>query len=142
MLRLYFLQQWYTLSDPGIEDALYEIKSMRRFAGLELTDNAMPDETTILKFRRLLERHALTAKLMNIISDVLEAQGLLLKGGTMVDATIIRAASSTKNQAKSRDPEMHQTWRGIQWHFGMKVHVGADVHTGVAHRASVTPDNA
>jgi len=142
MLRLYFLQQWYALSDPGLEDALYEIESMRRFAGLELADDALPDETTILNFRRLLERHELTAKLMNAINDVLEARGLLLKGGTMVDATIIHAAPSTKNKAKTRDPEMHQTKKGHQWFFGMKVHVGADVHTGVAHTVSVTPAHA
>jgi IS5 family transposase len=142
MLRLYFLQQWYALSDPGLEDALYEIESMRRFARLELADDALPDETTILNFRRLLERHELTAKLMNTINDVLERKGLLLKGGTMVDATIIHAPPSTKNQAKSRDPEMHQTQKGNQWYFGMKVHVGADVHTGVAHTVSVTPANA
>ena len=142
MLRLHFLQQWYALSDPGLEDALYEIESMRRFAGLELADDALPDETTILNFRRLLERHELTAKLMNTINDVLEARGLLLKGGTMVDATIIHAAPSTKNQAKARDPEMHQTKKGNQWFFGMKIHVGADIHTGVAHTVSVTPANA
>jgi IS5 family transposase len=142
MLRLYFLQQWYALSDPGLEDALYEIESMRRFAGLDLADDALPDETTILKFRRLLERHELTAKLMNTINDVLEERGLLLKGGTMVDATIIHAAPSTKNKAKARDPEMHQTKKGNQWYFGMKVHVGADLHTGVAHTVSVTPANA
>jgi IS5 family transposase len=142
MLRLYFLQQWYALSDPGLEDALYEIESMRRFAGLDLADDALPDETTILKFRRLLERHELTAKLMNTISDVLDARGLLLKGGTMVDATIIHAAPSTKNKTKARDPEMHQTKKGNQWYFGMKVHVGADVHTGVVHTVSVTPANA
>ncbi|UZR29831.1 IS5 family transposase [Methylococcus mesophilus] len=142
MLRLYFLQQWYALSDPGLEDALYEIESMRRSAGLELADDALPDETTLLNFRRLLERHELTAKLMNAINDVLEARGLLLKGGTMVDATIIHAAPSTKNKAKTRDPEMHQTKKGNQWFFGMKVHVGADVHTGVAHTVSVTPAHA
>ncbi|MGY6214049.1 IS5 family transposase [Methylolobus aquaticus] len=142
MLRLYFLQQWYALSDPGLEDALYEIESLRRFAGLELADDALPDETTILKFRRLLERHALTAKLMNTINDVLEERGLLLKGGTMVDATIIHAAPSTKNKSKTRDPAMHQTKKGNQWYFGMKVHVGADIHTGVAHTVSVTPANA
>ena len=127
MLRLYCLQQWYALSDPGLEDALYEIESLRRFARLELADDALPDETTILNFRRLLERHALTAKLMNTINDVLEEQGLLLKGGTMVDATILHAPPSTKNQAKARDPEMHQTRKGKQWSFGMKIHVGADV---------------
>ena len=141
MLRLYFLQQWYALSDPGLEDALYEIESLRRFARLELADDALPDETTILNFRRLLERHALTAKLMNTINDVLEEQGLLLKGGTMVDATIIHAPPSTKNQDKARDPEMHQTKKGNQWYFGMKIHVGADVDSGLAHTVSVTSAN-
>jgi IS5 family transposase len=141
MLRLYFLQQWYALSDPGLEDALYEIESMRRFAQLDLADDTLPDETTVLNFRRLLERHGLTARLMNTINDVLEARGLLLKGGTMVDATIIHAPPSTKNQNKSRDPEMHQTKKGNQWYFGMKIHVGADVDSGVAHTVSVTPAN-
>ena len=141
MLRLYFIQQWYALSDPGLEDALYEIESLRRFARLDLADDTLPDETTILNFRRLLERHALTAKLMNTINDVLEQQGLLLKGGTMVDATIIHAPPSTKNQDKARDPEMHQTRKGNQWYFGMKIHVGADVDSGLAHTVSVTPAN-
>jgi IS5 family transposase len=133
MLRIYFMQQWYALSDPAMEDALYEVESMRRFAGLELTHDAMPDETTILKFRHLLEKHALTGQMMNIINDTLEQRGLLLKGGTMVDATIIHAPSSTKNQARKRDPEMHQTKKGNQWYFGMKIHVGADVHSGLVH---------
>lgn len=141
MLRLYFLQQWYALSDPGLEDALYEIESMRRFARLELADDTLPDETTLLNFRRLLERNGLTAKLMNALNEVLEARGLLLKGGTMVDATIIHAPPSTKNQARRRDPEMHQTKKGNQWYFGMKIHVGADVDSGVAHTVSVTPAN-
>lgn len=117
MLRIYFMQQWYALSDPAMEDALYEIESMRRFAGLELADDAMPDETTILKFRHLLERHGLTAQMMNLINDTLEQHGLLLKGGTMADATIIHAPPSTKNQSKRRDPEMHQTKKGNQWYF-------------------------
>jgi IS5 family transposase len=142
MLRIYFMQQWYALSDPAMEDALYEVESMRRFAGLELTHDAMPDETTILKFRHLLEKHALTGQMMNIINDTLEQRGLLLKGGTMVDATIIHAPSSTKNQARKRDPEMHQTKKGNQWYFGMKIHVGADVHSGLVHTVSVTPANA
>lgn len=141
MLRIYFLQQWYALSDPGMEDSLYEIESMRRFAGLELVEDALPDETTILNFRRLLEEHQLTAKLMNTINDVLERKGLLLKGGTMVDATIIHAPPSTKNKDKSRDPEMHQTKKGNQWYFGMKVHVGADIRSGLAHTVSVTLAN-
>lgn len=142
MLRIYFMQQWYALSDPAMEDALYEVESMRRFARLELADDAMPDETTILKFRHLLERHKLTAQLMNVINDTLEQRGLLLKGGTMVDATIIHAPPSTKNQDKQRDPEMHQTKKGNQWFFGMKIHVGADVDSGLVHTVSVTSANA
>ena len=141
MLRIYFMQQWYALSDPAMEDALYEIASMRRFAGLELLDDALPDETTILKFRRLLERHALTAQMMNVIHDVLAARGAMLKGGTMVDATIVSAPSSTRNKAGKRDPEMHQTKKGNQYYFGMKIHVGADVNSGLVHTASVTPAN-
>ena len=141
MLRIYFMQQWYALSDPAMEDALYEIESMPRFARLELADDALPDETTILKFRHLLERHGLTAQMMNVINDMLEEQGLLLKGGTMVDATIIHAAPSTKNRAKQRDPEMHQTKKGNQWYFGMKIHVGADANSGLVHTVSVTPAN-
>jgi transposase, IS5 family len=142
MLRIYFMQQWYAMSDPAMEDALYEIESMRRFAGLELIDDALPDESTILRFRHLLERHQLTKQMLETINEVLEERGALLKGGTMVDATIIQAAPSTKNRAKTRDPEMHQTKKGKQWHFGMKVHVGADVNSGTVHTVSVTPANA
>ena len=120
---------------------MLRIYFMRRFAGLELVDDAIPDETTILNFRRLLEKHELTAKLMNTINDVLENKGLLLKGGTMVDATIIHASPSTKNKDKARDIEMHQTKKGNQWYFVMKVHVGADIHSGVVHTVSVTPAN-
>ena len=141
MLRIYFMQNWFGLSDPGMEDALYEIESMRRFAGFELIDDALPDETTILNFRHLLEKHQLTAQLMNTINDVLTERGVLLKGGTMVDATLIHAPSSTKNADKARDPEMHQTKKGNQWYFGMKVHVGADVDSGLVHTVSVTPAN-
>ncbi len=115
MLRIYFMQQWFNLSDPGMEDALYDVACMRAFARLELFDESMPDETTILKFRRLLEKHQLTAAIMNAINDTLEQKGLLLKGGTMVDATIIHAPPSTKNEAKQRDPEMRQTKKGNQW---------------------------
>lgn len=107
MLRICLLQQWYALSDPAMEDALYEIESMRRFVGMELIDDALPDETMILKFRHLLEQHGLTSQMMNVINDVLENnKGLLLKGGTRVDATIIHAPSSTKNRDRRRDPEM------------------------------------
>ena len=118
MLRIYFMQQWYALSDPAMEDALYEIESMRRFAGLELGEEALPDETTILKFRHLLERQGLTGRMMETINTVLSQQGLLLSGGTMVDATIIHAAPSTKNKAKERDPERHQTKKENPWYFG------------------------
>jgi IS5 family transposase len=142
MLRIYFMQQWYALSDPGMEDALYEIESMRRFAGLELLDDALPDETTLLNFRRLLETHQLTGRMMNVINDVLKDRGLLLKGGTLVDATIIHAPPSTKHRAKARDPDMHQTKKGKQWYFGMKIHVGADVDSGLTHTLSVTAANA
>lgn len=131
MLRIYFMQQWYAISDPAMEDALYEIESMRRFAGLELIDDPIPDETTILKFRHLLERHELTAKTMNVITDLLEGRGLLVQGGTMVDATILHASPSTRNKENRRDPEMHQTKKGNQWYFGMKVHIGADANSGV-----------
>jgi IS5 family transposase len=141
MLRIYFLQQWYALSDPAMEDALYEIESMRRFAGLELGEDALPDETTILKFRHLLERHGLTARMMETINKELSQQGLLLSGGTMVDATIIHAAPSTKNKARERDPEMRQTKKGNQWYFGMKIHVGADVQSGLVHTVGVTAAN-
>jgi len=141
MLRLYFMQQWFNLSDPGMEDTLYDVPCMRSFARLDLFDESMPDETTILKFRRLLEKHQLTSALMNAINATLEQKGLLLKGGTMVDATIIHAPSSTKNEAGKRDPEMHQTKKGNQWYFGMKIHVGADANSGLAHTVSVTAAN-
>ncbi len=142
MLRIYFMEQWYALSYLAIEDALYEIESMRRFAGLDLTHDALPDETTVLKFRHLLEKHGLTGQMMNIINDTLKARGLLLKGGTMVDATIIHAPPSTKNKNRKRDPEMHQTKKGNQWYFRMKIHVGADVNSGLVHTVSVTPADA
>ena len=141
MLRIYYMQQWFNLSDPGMEDALYDVPCMRAFARLDLFDESMPDETTILNFRRLLEKHQLTAAIMNAINDTLEQQGMLLKGGTMVDATIIHAAPSTKNKAKQRDLEMQQTKKCNQWYFGMKIHVGADVNSGLAHTVAVTTAN-
>ncbi len=141
MLRIYFMQQWFNLSDPGMEDALYDVPCMRAFARLDLFDESMADEAASLKVRRLLEKHQLTAAIMNAINDTLEQQGLLLKGGTMVDATIIHAAPSTKNKAKQRDPEMHQTKKGNQWYFGMKIHVGADANSGLAHTVAVTAAN-
>lgn len=137
MLRIYFLQQWFNLSDPAAEDSLYDIESMRRFCGIELGDQAVPDETTILNFRRLLEQHRLTEALFKEINRLLSKKRLLLKSGTLVDATIISAPSSTKNKDKARDPEMTQTRKGNQWYFGMKVHIGTDCQ-GIAHTVTTT----
>jgi len=141
MLRIYFLQQWFNLSDPQAEDAIYDSESMRRFARIELGDEAVPDETTILRFRHLLEQHGLTEAIFNSITGLLEERRLLLRSGTIVDATIVAAPSSTKNASASRDPEMKQTRKGRNWHFGMKLHIGADkrgiVHTIRATAASV-----
>jgi IS5 family transposase len=141
MLRIYLLQQWYGLSDPGMEDALYEIESMRRFVGLNLWDDQLPDETTILNFRHLLERHGLTARMLAEINAHLQEQGVTVSQGTMVDATIVHAPSSTKNREGKRDPEMRQTRKGNQWYFGMKIHVGADVASGAAQSVTVTSSN-
>ena len=141
MLRIYFLQQWFALSDPAAEDAIYDSESMRRFARVELGVDDIPDETTILRFRHLLERHQLTEDLFIEITAHLEEKGLLLKSGTIVDATIIAAPSSTKNATATRDPEMHQTKKGNQWYFGMKIHAGMDPK-GIAHCVTVTPANA
>jgi IS5 family transposase len=141
MLRIHFMQQWYTLSDPGMEDALYEIESMRRFAKLDLGDDALPDETTILKFHRLLERHDLAGKLLEAVNGHLGNQGLLLRQGNIVDATIIHAPSSTKNKEGKRDPDMHQTKKGNPYFFGMKAHIGVDVESGLVHTITTTPAN-
>lgn len=137
MLRIYFLQQWFNLSDPAAEESLYDSEAMRRFVGVELGDDAFPDETTILHFRHLLERHQLTPPLFAAVRGLLEAKGLLLTSGTIVDATIIHAPTSTKNATKTRDPEMKQTRKGNQWFFGMKAHVGTDVH-GLVHALTTT----
>lgn len=137
MLRIYFLQQWFDLSDPGAEDAIYDSESMRRFAGVELGEDSVPDETTILRFRHLLEEHALAQAMFAEIRELLEERGLLLKQGTIVDATIMHAPSSTKNRSGSRDPEMRQTKKGNVWYFGMKVHVGTDKR-GVVHSLVTT----
>jgi IS5 family transposase len=140
MLRIYFMQNWFNLSDPQAEDSLYDIESMRRFAGLELAEDAIPDESTILRFRHLLEKHQLTARIFAEIRTLLEEKRLLLKSGTIVDATIIAAPPSTKNAAEARDPEMHQTKKGKDWHFGMKAHVGTD-RRGIVHSLSTTAAN-
>lgn len=138
MLRIYFMQQWFNLSDPAMEDALYDIESLRRFAGIELGRDEVPDETTILNFRHLLERHELTKKLFMAVEGYLEQQGLLLRTGTIVDATIISAPRSKKNASQQQDPEMSSTRKGTDWFFGLKLHVGTDTGHGLAHSAVVT----
>ena len=140
MLRVHCMQLFYNLSDPAMEDALYEIESMRRFAGLKITD-ALPDETTILNFRHLLERHKLGRKLFKEINAHLSKQGFSLKEGTIVDASIIAAPTSTKNKQGKRDEEMHQTKKGNEWHFGMKIHIGVDDALGLIHSLETTPAN-
>lgn len=137
MLRVYFLQQWFDLSDPQAEDMLYDSESMRRFARVELGEDTVPDESTILRFRHLLERHQLTAQMFEAVRALLEDKRLLLKAGTIVDATILAAPSSTKNATGTRDPEMRQTRKGNQWYFGMKVHVGTDTR-GLVHTVTTT----
>lgn len=141
MLRIYFLQHWFSLSDPGAEEALYESRSMCRFVGIDLGREPVPDETTILKFRHLLERHELGNQLFQAVGEFLQAQGLTIASGTIVDASIINAPSSTKNKAKSRDPEMHQTKKGNQWYFGMKAHIGVDSQTKIIHSVAATAAN-
>jgi IS5 family transposase len=138
MLRIYFMQQWYGLSDPAMEDALYDIESLRRFADIDIEADVIPDETTILHFRHLLEKHELTKKLFEKTKQYLAEKGLLLREGTIVDATIISAPSSTKNHDKTRDKEMKQTKKGNQWYFGMKAHVGTDTGKGLVHSIVVT----
>jgi IS5 family transposase len=133
MLRVYFLQQWFNLSDPGAEDALYESAVLRQFAGVDLGRAAAPDETTILRFRRMLERHELCGQILDTVNQYLASKGLRIATGTIVDATIIAAPSSTKNEKKERDPEMHQTKKGNQWHFGAKAHIGVDSKQGIVH---------
>jgi IS5 family transposase len=141
MLRIYFMQQWFNLSDPAMEDSLYDSESMRRFAQIDLMDDAVPDESTILRFRHLLEQHKLTEQIFGLIRSLLESKRLLLKSGTIVDATIIDAPPSTKNEAKARDPEMRAGKKNErEWHFGMKAHVGTDPR-GIVHTLVTTPAN-
>ena len=132
------MQQWYQLSDPGAEEALYDIQSMRVFAGLELGRDVIPDETTILNFRHLLERHDLTKAVFAAVAEHLEARGALLRGGTIVDATLIAASPPTKNKDGKRDPGMRPSKKGNQWYFGMKAHIGVDAKSGLVHTAGVT----
>ncbi|MDB0559549.1 IS5 family transposase, partial [Ralstonia solanacearum] len=141
MLRIYFLQQWYGLSDEALEDALYDSMALRAFAGIDLAVEAVPDATTLLKFRRMLVEHELTRKLFDEIGIMLCERGLMMKEGTIVDATIIAAPPSTKNETKSRDPEMHQTKKGNAWHFGMKAHLGVDAASGLVHSVEGTAAN-
>ena len=140
MLRVHLMQNWFALSDPAMEEALYEIASLRAFAHLSLGE-PIPDETTILNFRHLLEANDLAEDILKAVNRHLERKGLLLKKGSIVDATIIAAPSSTKNQDGERDPEMHQTKKGNQWHFGMKAHIAVDAHSGLVHTVTTTAAN-
>ena len=141
MLRIYFLQQWYGLADEALEDTIYDSQAMRTFAGIDLSVEAVPDATTLLNFRHLLEAHHLTERLFEEVGALLEERKLLMREGTIVDATIIAAPPSTKNARRERDPEMHQTKKGNQWYFGMKAHIGVDAKSGLVHRVSGTAAN-
>jgi transposase, IS5 family len=141
MLRMYFVQHWYDLADQACEEALLDSVALRRFVGIDLGRERVPDGTTLLRFRRLLEQHGLGAALFAQVGQVMQDQGLTVGTGTIVDATIISAPSSTKNAAGQRDPEMHQTRKGRQWYHGMKLHIGVDSKTGLAHSAVVTAAN-
>ena len=141
MLRMYFLQQWYSLSDEGLEDAIYDSQAMREFIGIDLSREQVPDATTLLKFRRKLEDNKLTEVIFKEVAAHLSERGLLMREGTMMDATIIAAPPSTKNKDKARDPEMHQTKKGNQWHFGMKAHTGVDAESGLVHSVHATAAN-
>ena len=141
MLRMYLLQVWFSLSDEGVEDAIYDSYAMRRFMGLDFGVEQVPDATTLLHFRHLLEKHKLGAKLFAAQNKIFEDQGWIMRGGSIVDATIIAAPSSTKNTTGTRDPEMHQTKKGNQWYFGMKAHTGVDAGTGYVHTVTATAAN-
>jgi IS5 family transposase len=141
MLRMYLLQQWYGLADEALEDAIYDSQALRDFVGIDLSRESVPDATTLLKFRRLLEAGELTKAMFEEINAHLHQQGLLMRAGTIVDATIIAAPSSTKNNSGERDPEMHQAKKGNQWHFGMKAHIAVDAESGVVHKVVSTAAN-
>jgi IS5 family transposase len=141
MLRIHFMQQWFGLSDPAMEESLHDIPLHREFAKLDAGVSRLPDESTILRFRHLLEKHELSAKILSTINAILANHGLLLKAGTVVDATLIAAPSSTKNKSGERDPEMHQTQKGNQWYFGMKAHIGVDADSGLVHTVIGTAAN-
>ena len=141
MLRVHYLQQWFALSDPAMEEALHDMPVFREFARLDGAMMRLPDETTILRFRHLLEKHDLATDMLRVVNDLLQAKGLTMKKGTVVDATLIAAPSSTKNAAGERDPEMKQTKKGNQWYFGMKAHIGVDAHSGLVHSVLGTAAN-
>ena len=141
MLRIYFLQQWFNLSDPTVEEALYDSPLMREFVGIDLGREPVPDETTGCKFRHLLEEHEIDAAMLATVNEHLRKKGVRIATGNIVDATTIQAPSSTKNQKQERDPEMHQTKKGKQWYFGMKAHVGVDSKTKLIHSAVATAAN-
>jgi len=141
MLRVHLLQQWFGLSDPAMEEALHDVPLYREFAGIDSGMARLPDESTILRFRHLLEQHGLAQKMLEAVNELLRDKGLMLKAGTMVDATLIAAPSSTKNESGERDPEMHQTKKGNQWYFGMKAHIGADADSGLMHTVVGTAAN-
>ncbi|CAH0446381.1 IS5 family transposase [Ralstonia pseudosolanacearum] len=141
MLRIHFLQQWFGLSDPAMEEALHDVPLYREFAGLDNWTTRLPDESTILRFRHLLEKHKLAAEMLALVNEMLRGKGLMLKAGTVVDATLISAPSSTKNASGERDPEMHQSKKGNQWYFGMKAHIGVDAESGLVHTVRGTAGN-
>lgn len=138
MLKIYFLQQWYNLSDPAAEEEIYDRNSFQKFLGVDLLSQKVPDETTILNFRHLLEEHKLQERFFAAVNELLERKGLLMREGTIVDATIIAAPSSTKNKEQKRDPEMSSTKKGNQWYFGMKAHIGVDAKSGLVHHIDTT----
>lgn len=139
MLKIYFLQQWYSLSDREMEEMIYDRNSFQKFLGIDLLSQKAPDETTILNFRHLLEEHKLQKRFLRVVNALLEENGLFMKEGTIVDATIISAPSSTKNDRRKRDPEMSSTKKGNQWYFGMKAHIGVDARSGAVHSIETTP---
>jgi IS5 family transposase len=141
MLRVYFVQQWNGLSDEGVEDAITDSQALRAFVGIDLSREAAPDATTVLQFRHLLERHGLTKKLFEAVNTALTAAGLMMREGTIVDATIIATPPAVKNEANARDPDMHQTKKGNQWYFGMKAHIGVDAESGLVHTVVGTAAN-
>jgi IS5 family transposase len=141
MLRIHFMQQWFNLSDPAMEDALHDVPLFREFAGLGGWDDRLPDESTILRFRHVREQHRLGEQMLQTVNALLGARGLLLRQGTVVDATLIAAPSSTKNASGERDPEMKQSKKGNQWYFGMKCHIGVDADSGLVHTVRGTAGN-